>query len=286
MFKQYFLLFAIIFNLHALSLIYPTTQSIEDIDISEYLASEKLVGLRGYWDGEKLLDSNGLAYSVPKEFIKDFPPFELDGELYCHTRFDNIMKDVYSSKFNCVKLYVFEVPNQKGSLIDRLKVLDNYLKEHPNDNIVILKQKRFKDKSALMQYYNELIASGSRGIILHKIDENYTTTMGDVMIKLEPDYESYCILSNYIFDKDNNLKGYVCKFFLHNAVRGVRGKEQFQPFSESEKNYINIVIDNNIPQEYLQNPPSIGTKIRFSYKKLDDSAYPIDSKFLRFEAFY
>ena len=54
----------------------------DDINVTNWLMSEKLDGVRAYWDGKRLISRNGREFAVPKWFINDFPPFEIDGELW------------------------------------------------------------------------------------------------------------------------------------------------------------------------------------------------------------
>ncbi len=44
--------------------------------------SEKLDGVRAYWDGKVFYSRNGHIFYPPDFFIKDFPQMPLDGELW------------------------------------------------------------------------------------------------------------------------------------------------------------------------------------------------------------
>ena len=58
-------------------MIYKGEESLEG-----WIMSEKLDGIRAYWDGEKLQTRKGKKIYAPKWFLKNFPKFELDGELW------------------------------------------------------------------------------------------------------------------------------------------------------------------------------------------------------------
>ena len=45
----------------------------EGIDLAQYWVSEKLDGVRAYWDGETLASRNGNRFNAPPWFIEDFP---------------------------------------------------------------------------------------------------------------------------------------------------------------------------------------------------------------------
>lgn len=57
--------------------------------MSRYLVSEKLDGVRAYWDGQRMLSRDGQAIALPAWFAAWLPPRALDGELWmARGRFD------------------------------------------------------------------------------------------------------------------------------------------------------------------------------------------------------
>jgi ATP-dependent DNA ligase len=54
----------------------------EGIDVSGWMMSEKLDGVRGYWDGRQLLSKTGLPFHPPASFTENFPDFALEGEIW------------------------------------------------------------------------------------------------------------------------------------------------------------------------------------------------------------
>ena len=64
-------------------------------NVGGWLASEKLDGVRAYWDGRNLLSRNGKILAVPEGWSAHFPPFALDGELYtARSEFEKIQSTV------------------------------------------------------------------------------------------------------------------------------------------------------------------------------------------------
>ena len=51
-------------------------------DVSLFLVSEKLDGVRAYWDGKVLRTRNGNTINAPGWFTDGFPDRALDGELW------------------------------------------------------------------------------------------------------------------------------------------------------------------------------------------------------------
>ena len=65
-------------------------------DISQYWLSEKLDGIRGYWDGQQLLTRQGNVIYSPDWFTQHWPSETLDGELW-------IARDSFQQTLSCVR---------------------------------------------------------------------------------------------------------------------------------------------------------------------------------------
>lgn len=81
-------------------------------DVSGWVMSEKLDGIGGYWDGKQLFTRQNKVIQPPHYFVRDFPPFAIDGELFTErNQFEKISSIVRSKKDKVGKkmrkLYVF-----------------------------------------------------------------------------------------------------------------------------------------------------------------------------------
>ncbi|GAA5867621.1 hypothetical protein JCM3774_001532 [Rhodotorula dairenensis] len=89
-------------------------------DPTGWWISEKLDGVRAYWDGESQLWSRvGNSFSAPDHFINKLPQgHELDGELFLgRDRFDEtsgIVRSINSPRWADIRYMVFDIPS-KGS---------------------------------------------------------------------------------------------------------------------------------------------------------------------------
>ena len=96
-------------------------------DVVGWVMSEKLDGIRGFWTGKELLTRGGVKLTPPKWFIKNYPPFAIDGELWTKRNdFENISSIVRTKnaddRWKLITHSIFEVPNQQGGLLERLSV--------------------------------------------------------------------------------------------------------------------------------------------------------------------
>ena len=135
---RYILLLLIIINLYSLELQKPKIYDKQKHEIKDWFMSEKLDGIRAYWDGKDLYTKNGNKIYAPSWFLEKFPKFELDGELWSkRDDFENIQNIVLdinpSSKWKELTYNIFEVPNSKGNFEERLSIIKNYLNKNYND---------------------------------------------------------------------------------------------------------------------------------------------------------
>jgi DNA ligase-1 len=83
----------------------------EDKNVTGWYMSEKLDGVRAYWDGKKLISRGGNIFNVPEFFTEDFPSHKLDGELWSKRGdFDRISSIVRTRGEG-----VMEIPSQAGN---------------------------------------------------------------------------------------------------------------------------------------------------------------------------
>ena len=98
-------------------------------DISEFWLSEKLDGMRGYWNGKQLLTRQGNLIHSPAWFTLNWPTNVMDGELW-------IARDQFQQTLSCVRkinidgncwrkvrFMMFDLPQNTGTFTQRIKVM-------------------------------------------------------------------------------------------------------------------------------------------------------------------
>ena len=95
------------------------------VDVSQYLVSEKLDGVRAIWDGESLRFRSGKTINAPAWFVEGLPKRALDGELWLgrgsFERLSGIVRrDTPSdSEWRQVRYMIFELPQAAGTFEQR-----------------------------------------------------------------------------------------------------------------------------------------------------------------------
>jgi len=216
----FFLILAFTLNLNATELQKAKTYDNKRHNIDGWMMSEKLDGIRAYWNKKELLSKNGNKIHAPSWFIKSLPNFELDGELWTkRDDFENIQNIILdknpSEKWKEITYNIFEVPNEKGNFQERLKKLKLWLDNNPTTFLKIIPQTICKNKEHLNEYLEKLILLKAEGVIVKNPKLPYFEGRSSNILKVKKfhDMEGEIIGFNY---NNNKLKSLIVK--LKNGI--------------------------------------------------------------------
>ncbi|MBU1668576.1 DNA ligase [bacterium] len=242
-----------------------------DVNVTGWLMSEKLDGVRAYWDGKRLISRSGKEFAVPKWFVKDFPPFEIDGELWTKREdFENIVSIVNQQSahdgWKDITYQIFEVPYQEGGLLTRLSVLEQWLDENPNRYIMIIPQKVCKGSEHLKQILEEVEAKGAEGLVVRDPNALYVGQRSERSLKVKSFTDDECVVTGYT-DGHGKFEGLVGALLC------------------SWKDKV-LKIGSGLSDEERRKPPMIGSEITFKYNGLTKYGNPKFPVFLRIRDTY
>ncbi|WGE52916.1 DNA ligase [Actinobacillus equuli subsp. haemolyticus] len=236
-----------------------------DQDINGWVMSEKLDGIRGYWDGKQLISRQGNPLAPPDYFIKDFPPFAIDGELFSERgKFEEISSTVRASEpkgWYKLKLYVFDVPNADGNLFERLTKLKNYLSQHPTPYIQIIEQIPIQDKAHLMQFYQQVLDQYGEGVVVRNPNTAYIKGRSAQILKLKP-----------VLDEE-------CTVIAHHNGKGKYRDKLGAITCENQRGRFRI--GSGFKDKDRENPPPIGSLITYKYRGITEKGKPRFATFFR-----
>ena len=249
--------------------------------VSGWVMSEKLDGVRAYWDGEKLISRQGTVFTPPLWFIENFPPFELDGELWLgRERFSETTSIVNTvipdQRWKELTYNIFEVPNQKGGLMKRLAVLQEYLGEHPNKFIRVIPQNKIQSNEQMNFALQRIIDAGGEGLVVRNPKELYQTGRLESALKVKQKQDTECIVKGYTDGKgkyQDKVGALVCELIASQVER------LFPKLLAEDK--LSIKIGSGLSDAQRANPPKIGTMITFQYMGLTKTGLPRFPVFLR-----
>ena len=251
-------------------------------NVGGWLASEKLDGVRAYWDGRNLRSRNGKILASPEGWSTYFPPFALDGELYtARGEFEKIQSTVMDktpneAAWSEIKFYVFDVPEASGGLLERLSELGKFIAKNPQagQNLKIIKQVKVKDNAEFEAFAEAVIAKGGEGAVAREPNAPYERKRSKNALKYKKfkDAEYEVTEVNAGTGKYAGLMGSVtCK-----ALSAAGSNSDGQIASG-----VKFKIGSGFSDEERANPPKIGSIITYKYQNLTAKGLPRFPVFLR-----
>jgi len=238
------------------------------VDIRQYLVSEKLDGVRAVWNGKTLHFRSGKPIHAPAWFLAGLPQQALDGELWCGRKSFELLSGVVrkevpvDAEWREVSYMIFELPDASGSFNQRVDQIGRLVREA---NVPWLKQvEQFSvgDHSGLQQRFTEVVAAGGEGLMLHRADAVYETGRSDTLLKLKP-----------WLDGEAKVIGYRAGKGRHAGSVGA-----LQVWTPEGKVFL---LGTGFSDAQRQSPPSIGTWVTYRYRELTPTGLPRFASFLR-----
>ncbi len=238
-----------------------------DDNISGWVMSEKLDGIRAYWDGKILRTKNNHIIHAPKYFTKNFPPFALDGELWSKRKdFERIqsivLDDVPSDDWKLLTYNVFEVPKAKGDFLQRLSLVKAYHDRY----LRTIQQIPCHDKKHLQQFLQEVEAKGGEGVIVKNPYLDYFTGRSRQILKVK----SYKDMEGEVIGYHDGKGKY------HNKMGSLIVKL---------KSGVLFSLGGGFTDEQRVSPPKVGSIVTFKYYGLTKFGKPKFASFMRVRRF-
>lgn len=232
--------------------------SYKNQDVKGWVMSEKLDGIRGYWNGKQLFTRQHKILTPPHYFTQGFPPFAIDGELFTErNHFAQISSIVRSHKdkgWQKVKLYVFDVPDAKGDLFERLNTLKSYLQQHPTPYIEIIEQIPIQHSQQVKDFLHKVNSLQGEGIVLRNPKAPYEHKRSNQILKLKMELDEECTVTAHHLGK-GKFKGILGSLSCKNQ----RGE---------------FKIGSGFKIQDRKNPPPIGSVITYKYRGLTAKGLP------------
>lgn len=236
----------------------------DDIVITDYLVSEKLDGIRGYWTGEKLISRQGNEINAPKWFIKDFPSEVLDGELWIargqfETTSSIVRQEIPDDKdWQKIKFMIFDMPQNPDIFSKRFEVM----KKLKNEYLKVIDQFKVESHEALINLLERTVKNGGEGLVLHRANSFYKAERNDDLLKLKTFEDAEARVISY--------------------VEGVgKYREMLGALLVENDDKIRFKIGSGFSDEQRKNPPKIGAIITYKFFGKTKNNTPRFASFMR-----
>lgn len=162
------------------------------LDPNAYLVSEKLDGVRAFWDGQSLRFRSGLPIAAPDWFIAGLPKTPLDGELWLgRGRFDELSGTVrkklpVEAEWRQLRYMIFDLPGATGSFAERAQRINTLLTEAHQPWLQAVAQTQIPKTPGLQALLKQTVKEGGEGLVLHRANALWSPGRSDALFKLKP----------------------------------------------------------------------------------------------------
>src|SRR5437773_5409759 len=229
-------------------------------DLSGWRMSEKLDGVRAYWDGKQLLSRQGNLYHAPAWFIEGLPAVPLDGELWIdRKKFQRTVSIVRrqdkSDLWNEVRFLIFDAPAATGGFEDRLAFLKDALAKGTAKFASQHAHERCKSLEALRAELARIEALAGEGLMLRQPGSKYVAGRSSSLLKVKTFHDAEALVVG------------------HQAGAG-RHKGRLGALLVRLPDGTDFAIGRGFSDRERQSPPAIGATVTFRYQELSDMGVP------------
>lgn len=230
-----------------------------DRELTGWWMSEKLDGVRAYWDGAGFRSRAGNAFFAPTWFTAGLPKDHLDGELFGGRK--NFQRTVgvvkrqdRSDAWKELKYVVFDAPNVPGTFEERLAKCAELLPEgmewaevHPHEPC--------RDVEHLRTRLAEVEALGGEGLMLRQPGSLYVRARSSTLLKVKSFHDAEA------------------RVVAHEPGAG-RHKGRLGALQVELPDGTRFKVGTGFSDAERAAPPPIGAIITFRYQELTDGGVP------------
>ncbi|WP_246481055.1 DNA ligase [Motiliproteus sediminis] len=237
------------------------------INVSDYWVSEKLDGVRAYWDGTQLLSRSGNRLAAPDWFIAGFPGTALDGELWAgRQQFERVLSAINSvgndEAWRHISYWVFDLPHDPRPFSQRLGSLEQLVGRHQLPHLQLVRQKRATNREQLFSRLEQVTDEGGEGLMLHRGDSRYHARRSDDLIKLKLHADAEAVVIAHLPGKGKH-QGRLGALLVEDQ----QGR-QFR-------------LGSGFTDQQRRHPPPLGTEVTYKYYGITANGLPRFASFLR-----
>lgn len=240
----------------------------DQIDLEDYWVSEKLDGVRAYWDGRRLISRQGNVFQAPAWFTRNFPATPLDGELWMgrgtFERLSGIVRQQVPDEvaWRQVRYMVFDLPAAEGVFDQRLEQLRDLVQAVGSPYLQLVEQFRVESREELLERLNEVVAEGGEGLMLHRGSSLYQASRSDDLLKLKTYEDAEAVVVGHLPGK-GKYEGMLGALLVETPEK------------------LRFRIGTGFTDAQRANPPPIGSTVTYKYYGKTRNGIPRFASFLR-----
>ena len=229
-------------------------------DPSGWWMSEKLDGVRAYWDGKALVSRLGNAFAAPAWFLAGLPDTPLDGELWAgRKQFQRAVSIVRrqdgSELWKGITFVVFDAPTLDAPFEDRLARCRALLEGAGEPHARVHEHQPCASVEALRAELARIEALGGEGIMLRQPGSRYVAGRSTTLLKVKS-----------FRDAEARVVGHVPGEGRHQGRLGALLVER--------PGGTRFSVGTGLSDAERAAPPPIGSVITYRYQELSEAGVP------------
>jgi DNA ligase-1 len=241
------------------------------VDPAAFLVSEKLDGVRAFWDGHTLRFRSGRRIAAPDWFTSALPATALDGELWLgRGSFDRLSGMVrrntpVDAEWRELRYMIFDLPGASDTFALRVQRLNQVVVNALQPWLQVVVQQRVPDAAALQALLRQTVQNGGEGLVLHRTNALWSPGRSDALLKLKPMPDEEARVVAHLPGKGRN-QGRMGALLLEmsNGQRFALGTG----FADAQR----------------ADPPPVGSLVTYRYRDRTPRGLPRFASFLRIRA--
>lgn len=234
--------------------------------VAGWWMSEKLDGVRGYWDGRLLWSKQGKLLQPHPDFVAGWPDFALEGELWggrgSFERTAAVVRQPQSADWLQLRFAIFDVPAGAGPFSERIEGARAWFQDHPTPYAFVIEQVPVENSAQLQAELQRVEAAGGEGLMVRNPQAPYAAGRSAEVLKVKSFADAEAIVIEHLPGQGEN-QGRLGALLVERPD-GLRFKLG-TGFSAAQR---------------LQ-PPPLGSTVSYKYYGLYPSGIPRFPAFLR-----
>lgn len=229
-------------------------------DLAGWWMSEKLDGVRAYWDGKQFLSRQGNLFHAPDWFVEGLPETPIDGELWIdRKKFQRTVSIVRrqdkSDLWGEVRFLVFDAPSATGVFEERVAAVKELLIDgrcrfaQPHEHVLC------KDLACLRDELARVEALGGEGLMLRQPGSRYETGRSVTLLKVKSFRDAEAVVIG------------------HQAGAG-KHQGRLGALLARLPDGTEFAIGTGFSDRERSAPPAIGATVTFRYQELSEAGVP------------
>lgn len=230
------------------------------LDLTGWWMSEKLDGVRAYWDGQRFLSRLGNQLHAPSWFTAGLPPTPLDGELFGgRKRFQRTVSVVRrqdrSDDWREIRYVVFDAPALDAPFEERLAAFTADLRARALAHVEPHPHELCRGTPHLREALAHVESLGGEGLMLRKPRSRYEVGRSHTLLKVKTFHDAEA------------------RVVAHLPGAG-RHKGRLGALECEMPDGTRFSVGTGLSDEERRNPPPLGAIVTYRYQELSQDGVP------------